>query len=132
MPTLNLAGRALPCRGSLGPGPLMKLAKAMKGNEMAQLAGMYDFLAAVVTADARPALEEALDDDNLDFDQLNEAVGSLMVEYQQDDPARPTRRSSPSPSRPTPPGGTSRAVSSSQDTDRVVNLSSKAGRSVAS
>lgn len=132
MPTLTLGGSSLRCRPSLGAGQLMKLAKAMRGDEEAQLAGMYDFLHLIVVADDRPLLDAALDADDLDFDMLNHAIGDLMVEYQEEHPARPTKRSSPSPSSPTPPGGTSRADSSPPDTARVVSLSSRGGRSAAS
>lgn len=132
MPTLKLGGHELECRSELGPGHLMKLAKAMKGDTMAQLAGMYDFLSVVVVEKDRPKLDEALDDDGLDFDVLNDAVGDLMMSYQEDTPPRPTKRSSSLPSPRPAPGGTSRADSSSPDTARVVNLSSKTGLSAAS
>lgn len=132
MPTLHLGGKSMACRSSLGAGQLMRLAKAMKGDDQTQLAGMYDFLTLIVTADDRAVLDAVLEDESLGFDDVNEAVGNLMVEYQEQQPARPTKRSSPSPSRRTPSGGTSRADSSQPDTVKVVSLSSRAGRSVAS
>lgn len=128
MAILKLGGSEFECVESIAAGRLMKLAKAMKGDMQSQLAGMYDFLQAVVLPASRPELDTVLDDDELDFDDINEAVGDLMMAYQEETPARPTKRSSPSSPSPRVHGGTSRAVSSSPATPpKVVSLRPKDG-----
>lgn len=118
---------------------LMELASAMrKGDPMAQMAGMHDFLLAVLTPDDRDRFVETMRelDDTDGVDALDQAIGNLMEQYAA--PAkgaaspRPTGRSSDSPPGPNSTGGTSRVASSSPGTARVMKLSRPAGRSAAS
>jgi hypothetical protein len=107
----------------------MKLAKSQQcGETMAALAGMYDFINAMVKPEERARLDQFLSDQELEAGALSEGIGALVKDYA----GRPTERPSSSRSGSTSTGQSLRADSPSPDTARVVNLSPKAGRSAAS
>lgn len=132
MPELVIGDERFQCRDSLPPFRLMELASGVSSDEPLRQAGaMYDFVMAVVLEADRGRFKEtmrSLDDDPDVIEKLNQAIGDLMVSYTDRPTERPSRlpRSSGASGRPSSPG------SSSPGTARVVNLSSKAGRSAAS
>ncbi len=109
---------------------LMKLAKSQgSGDAMQQVAGLHDFLMAVLVVNERDRFERFMEQHaDVTFDELETAVGALMQAYT----TRPTERPSPSPAGPTPSGGSSRVVSLSRGTVREEPTSSTAGAPVAS
>ncbi|MBM4414900.1 MAG: hypothetical protein FJ035_01215 [Chloroflexi bacterium] len=109
---------------------LMKLAKSQgSGDAMQQVAGLHDFLMAVLAASERDRFERFMDShSDVSFEELENAVGALMTAYT----TRPTGRPSPSPAGPTPVGGRSRVVSLSRGTVREAATSSAAGQPLAS
>jgi hypothetical protein len=129
---LNLAGQTFRCRDELPNWQLMKLAKAQQkanaGDVMAGMAGMYDFVVAVVHPDDRARLDATLDDWDWDDTEFDHAIGSLMESYAD----RPTERSSPSRRGPSPTGQPSRVVSLSPATAKADETSSTDGASAAS
>lgn len=132
MPELRIGDESFACKESLPPWQLMKLAKAeqqaQRGDVMAAMAGMYDFVTHVVTVEDRPKLEAFLDEWDGEEDEFNEAIGTLMESYAD----RPTGRSKPSRSGPSATGQQSRVVSLSPATAREDKTSSQDGASVAS
>lgn len=142
MPALTLGGVEFQCRDELPRWRLMELASAMKSSDpMSQMAGMHDFVLAVVKAEDRArfvSAMRALDDSGDDgVEALNQAIGSLMEQYvaapgEGAASPRPTGRSSASPPGQTRTGGTSKVASSPPATARVVSLSPPTGRSAAS
>ena len=109
---------------------LMKLAKSQgSGDAMQQVAGLHDFLMAVLAVNERDRFERFMEQHaDVSFDELETAVGALMQAYT----TRPTERPSPSPAGPTPSGGPSRVVSLSRGTVHEVEASSTAGVRAAS
>ena len=109
---------------------LMKLAKSQgSGDAMQQVAGLHDFLMAVLALNERERFERFMEQHaDVSFDELETAVGALMQAYT----TRPTERPSPSPAGPTPSGGPSRVVSLSRGTVQEVPVSSTAGEPAAS
>lgn len=109
---------------------LMKLAKSQgSGDAMQQVAGLHDFLMAVLAPTERDRFERFMEQhSDVTFDELETAVGALMQAYT----TRPTERPSPSPAGPTPSGGSSRVVSLSRGTVREAEVSSTAGAPAAS
>lgn len=109
---------------------LMKLAKSQgSGDAMQQVAGLHDFLMAVLAVSERDRFERFMEQhSDVGFEELETAVGALMQAYT----ARPTERPSRSPAGPTPSGGQSRVVSLSRGTVREAAASSAAGVPAAS
>lgn len=129
MPTLDIDGESFACRESLPVWQLMELAKSQQADEIAQLAGMHDFILAVLTPPERDRFRAFMRDWQGDHAALEAAVGALMESYS---PDRPTGRPSASPPGPPSTGGSSRVVSLSRGTASKAPTSSKAGRSAAS
>ena len=133
MPEFVIRDQRFACRDKIPGYQLMKLATAAKaaadGDVMDGVAGIHGFLLKVLTDEARPALMAYLDDaDDIEFDELETAVGKLMESYSD----RPTQRPSPSQPGPQSTGGTSRVVSLSKGTAGTGGTSSTDGRSIAS
>lgn len=129
MPELVIADERFAVRDRIDEWTLMKLAKSQQGGDtMRALAGMYDFINAMVKPDDRERLDAFLSDQDLEAGALSEAIGTLVQEYA----GRPTER--PSSSR----GGSETTEPSSKEdlpsegTVRVVNLSRTGGQSAAS
>ena len=127
---LTIRGERFAAQDTLPAWALMKLAKSQgSGDAMQQVAGVHDFLMAVLAVTERERFERFMEGcSDITFDELETAVGSLMQAYT----TRPTERPSPSPAGPTPTGGPSRVVSLSRGTVREVPASSTAGMPVAS
>lgn len=104
---------------------LMKLAKSQgSGDAMQQVAGLHDFLMAVLAVSERERFERFMEQhSDVSFEELETAVGALMQAYT----TRPTERPSPLPAGPVPTGGRSRVVSLSRGTVREAAASSAAG-----
>lgn len=142
MPSIKIGADEFECRDTLPKWQLLDLASSMRSPDlMRQAAGLHDFVMAVVKPEERERFVETMqsldDDESADPDTLNHAVGDLMVQYAAPEEgaasARPTGRSSASPSSRKRTGGTSRVASSSPDTaHRVLKLSRPTGRSAAS
>lgn len=129
MPDLVIGDERFTCRERLDEWTLMKLAKSQQGGDtMRGLAGMYDFVTAMVRAEDRGRLDEYLSTAELAPGVLSEAIGALVSEYA----GRPTEQPSSSPTGSPSTAASSRAALSSPGTARVVNLSPQAGRSAAS
>ena len=109
---------------------LMKLAKSQgSGDAMQQVAGLHDFLMAVLAVSERDRFERFMEQHaDVTFEELETAVGALMLAYT----TRPTERPSRSPAGPMPSGGSSRVVSLSRGTVREEAASPVAGQPAAS
>ena len=127
---LTVRGERFAAQETLPAWALMKLAKSQgSGDAMQQVAGVHDFLMAVLATTERDRFERFMEQHaDVTFEELETAVGALMQAYT----ARPTERPSPSPAGPTPSGGPSRVVSLSRGTVREAPASSMAGVPVAS
>ena len=129
---IRLGDRELRCIEVMPLGMVFDLAEAMdvvigESAPMKQTAALSRFLKKIVVAEDLPKLQEVLHDTvtAVTFGDLNEAVGSLMVEYS----GRPfAQRRSSSPG-PTSTGGSSRVVSLWRGTGKTPARSSKPGRS---
>ena len=76
---LEVAGRAWPCRKSLPMWRLMKLARDMQdGDQMKNIAGMYDFTMAIVLPGHRQDMDEYLSEVDMDPKEFSEAIGNVM------------------------------------------------------
>lgn len=129
MPELVIGGRHFAAREKLSEVQLMFLARATKSPDpMAQLAGMADFIMALVVPDERAALEHYLKESEPPLDELSEAAGTLITSYTD----RPTNRPSPLPAGSPTTGRPSRVVSLSAGTVREVDPSSMDGKQAAS
>jgi len=127
---LTVRDESFTARETLPAWALMKLAKSQNsGDAMQQVAGLHDFLLAVLSDDERERFEAFMEaHPDVTFEELETAVGGLMQSYT----ARPTGRPSPSPAGPTSSGGESRVVSLSRGTARAAEASSTAGTPPAS
>jgi len=127
---LTVRGERFAAQETLPAWALMKLAKSQgSGDAMQQVAGLHDFLMAVLAASERDRFEQFMEaHSDVTFEELETAVGALMRAYT----TRPTERPSRSPAGPTPSGGSSRVVSLSRGTVREEATSSTAGQPAAS
>ena len=127
---LTVRGERFAAQETLPAWALMKLAKSQgSGDAMQQVAGLHDFLMAILAVEERDRFERFMEQHaDATFDELETAVGALMQAYT----TRPTGRPSASPAGPTPSGGPSRVVSLSRGTVREVPASSPAGQPLAS
>lgn len=127
---LTVRDERFAARHTLPAWALMKLAKSQgSGDAMQQVAGLHDFLLAVLADHEHERFEAFMEaHPDVGFDELESAVGGLMQAYT----ARPTGRPSRSPAGQTPNGGSSRVVSLSRGTVREEPTSSRAGTPAAS
>lgn len=127
---LVVRGEQFAAQESLPAWALMKLAKSQgSGDAMQQVAGLHDFLMAVLVVTERDRFERFMEGHaDVTFEELETAVGALMQAYT----TRPTGRPSASPAGPTPTGGRSRVVSLSRGTVREGSASPAAGAPAAS
>jgi hypothetical protein len=127
MATLKLAGREIPARDTISPGAQMRLAKAMQSSTPdVHMAGLYDFLVAMVLPEHRRDLDTALDEID-SFEEIEKAGGDLMAQLA----GRPTEAASSSQDGQPTTEPTSRVVSLSQGTSRTETAASDHGRSEA-
>ncbi|MCC6238105.1 MAG: hypothetical protein IT299_11115 [Dehalococcoidia bacterium] len=127
---LNIRDERFTAQETLPAWALMKLAKSQgSGDAMQQVAGLHDFLMAILAASERNRFERFMETrPDVTFEELETAVGALMQAYT----TRPTERPSRSPAGPMPSGGSSRVVSLSRGTVREEATSSMAGQPPAS
>lgn len=128
MPSLRIGGESFAARETLSAFQLMKLADAQqradKGDTMAALSGFSRFLEHVIVPEERDRWAAWQDEhDEITFDDLTEAIGTLMVELT----GRPTEAPSLSQPGRSPNGGTSNHVSSSPATVPEEHPSSMVG-----
>jgi hypothetical protein len=130
-PRLVLRDQEFECREVLAPWTMMKLAKTQTSKlPLQQMAGFYDFIAGVVSREEWERFDEWMSglDEPVTYDELNHAVGDLMVAYS----SRPTERPSSSQTGQPSTGRSSRVVSLSGGTDTARQTSSPDGASRAS
>lgn len=110
MAELVIRGERFAC-GAVHPWAAMKLAKSQKGDELSQVAGLYDFIMSIiVNAEERTRFEVYMDANaDLSQEELDEALGNWMVEHS----GRPLGLPSSSSSGSTTNGASSSPVSSS-------------------
>jgi hypothetical protein len=129
---LKLGGRDLRCIPRIPLGQVFALATAMEsGSEMTAVAQMSIFVKRIVLKEDQSILNEVLDDDTetgVSFNDLNEAIGDLMVQYSN----RPLGQPSSSQRGSEPTGGMRKVVSFSRGTVRTEPTSSEGGSSIAS
>lgn len=126
MAELVIRGERFAAEDDPGPWPLMKLAKSQQqGDNMAIMAGMYDFVLGILTKGERQRFIAFMDEAYVSQDELNDAVGTLIQEQN----GRPLEQLSSSSNGSIPNGGASRAVSSWQGTEEEEAASSTAGPS---
>lgn len=119
--SITLGGKSLPCIDELPAGLLLDLAEATEIGGMRVVSEYRKFIYAAVRAEYRQQLDDILHsiEKILSLDDLNEAVGGLMVQYI----GRPTSPRSPSQPGSTGIEATSRDVSSLRDTREEVTFS---------
>ena len=139
MPTLKIGEHSFECKPKLPRWQLMELAGAMKSDDpMSQMAAMHSFVLAVVADEDRARFRDVMQSDDDAFDALmDDAVGSLIEQYAAPSQkgaasARPTSRSSASPSGRSTTPGMSRVVSLQRGTVKEEPTSATDGTSVAS
>lgn len=127
MATLKLAGKEIPARDTIRPKAQMELAKAMQSSEADKhLAGLWDFLHAMVLPEHHKELDDALD--GIDsFADIEKAGGELMKQLT----GRPTEAASSSEDGQPTTEPTSRVVSLSGGTGRDTTERSTTGTSAA-
>lgn len=128
---LNLGGKTMRCIDRLPMGMIFDLAEAMQsGVEMQAIAAMSKMLKTVVVEEDLALLSEVLHDvkDPVGFEELNNAIGAMMVQYSK----RPLGQPSPSSRGSEPTGGTRKVVSLQRGTVKEDATSSKDGSSIAS
>lgn len=129
MAALVIASEQFAVRDRVDEWALMKLAKSQQGGDtMRALAGMYDFINAIVMPAERERLDEFLSNGELEPGALSEAIGALVAEMA----GRPTERSSSSSDGGPLTKPKSKVVSFSQGTVQVLEESPEAGRSAVS
>jgi len=129
---LVIGGKTLRCIERMPVGMIFDLAEAMEGGEqtMQAVAAMSKMIKQLVVKEDQGQLAEALHsfDNPVGFDELNTALGNLMVQYSGRPLGRPSRLSR----GPAPTGGTSKVVSLSRATVSRPASSSTDGTSAAS
>jgi hypothetical protein len=129
MPELIIGTERFAVREHVDEWSLMKLAKSQTADHpMAALAGMFDFINAMVKPEERDRLDAYLSNREVESGALSEAVGNLIQEYSGRPTARPSSSQGGGPL--TPPK--SKVVSFSQGTVREVEESPKDGQSAVS
>lgn len=128
MRALVIGGESFSVRDELDEWSLMKLAKSQTSdNSMARLAGMHDFVLALLDPAERSRFE-AFMASGQEPGALDRAIGALLEDYT----GRPTERPSSSPDGSPTTEASSRVVSLSPGTARGDQVSPKAGQSAAS
>lgn len=108
---------------------MLKLAKGQQSkNPMVQAASLHDVILAMVKANERERFEAYMAEVDVGFDELNEAVGTLVAAYND----RPTERPSRSQPGAQATGKPSRVVSLSRGTESTDAASSTDGTAAAS
>lgn len=133
MKVLSLGGETFRCIDSVPLGLVFDLAEAMGGGEegsMAMVAGIAKAIRTIVVKDDRARLKAVLDreENAVTFDELNNAMGSIMEEYGK----RPTKQLSPLPSGRDETMRPSKVVSLYRGTVETAETSTRAGKSAAS
>ncbi|TVQ65059.1 MAG: hypothetical protein EA379_00465 [Phycisphaerales bacterium] len=127
--SLVVRGERFETRETLPGWQLLRLASDMRSEDaMRQMAGMHDFILALLAPHERPRFERFMADADAPLEEVEQVVGALMAEYSD----RPTERPSGSPAGPPSTGPRSRVVSFSRGTVETAETSSTAGQATGS
>lgn len=129
MTTLKVGGREFTCIGELPAGLLLDLAASITTGGMAVIAMYRDFIYKAVIPELHEELKETLNrtENIVSLNDLNEAVGNLLVEYI----GRPTSPVSASPVGSEQTTGTPRVMSlDGVERERVAASSSENGQAL--
>jgi len=122
--SLAVRGERFETRETLPGWQLLRLASDMRSDDaMRQMAGMYDFILAMLRPDERARFERFMAAADVPMEEVEQIVSALMAEHSD----RPTERPSGSPAGPRSTGQRSRVVSFSRGTVETAPASSTDG-----